>query len=76
VLIVFPSDPATLDAGAFLKEQAIAYDIIEIPDSLGYRTGATLGLYVPYHPDPQGLMLALSSAGIVIMRVFKGWQPS
>ena len=76
MLIVFPSDPATQNASTFLSSQGVAHKIIEIPDSLGYRTGALTGLYFENGlTDSETLMLSLSAAGHVIMRVFKTWIP-
>lgn len=71
--MVLPSDPTTLKASEYLHGQGVVHEVIEIPDSLGYRTGATLALYLEGDYQPE-LMVQLSAEGFVIMRVFQEFR--
>ncbi len=73
MLIVMPSDPTTYKASEYLNSIPTPHQILEIPDELGYKTGATVGLYLDgEHADD--IMKDLSAHGFVIMRVFKSFK--
>lgn len=72
MLIVLPSDPATTAASVTLTALAIGHQLILIPESLGYDTGAKTAIYIdPDIENKSEIMMKLSTKGHVIMRVFK-----
>jgi len=73
MLIVMPSDPATQKASQYLTEQGIQHMVLDIPDQLEYKTGATTGIYLE-GSDKEKIMLDLSAKGFIIMRVFKSFE--
>lgn len=74
MLIVLPSNPATEKAAEYLKQQEVPHQVIALPKSINYQTGATLAIYFEQTEAPQQLMTQLSNAGHVIMRVFKEFK--
>ena len=74
MLIVLPSDPATHKAAEYLANQNIKHQVIPIPAEINYQTGATLAIYFNGVTEPQKMMTQLSSAGHIIMRVFKTYK--
>jgi hypothetical protein len=73
MLIVLPSTPTTENASAWLREHGIAHQVIPIPESLGYKTGSDVGLYVE-GADQTDVPMALTKARFVVMRVFKDFR--
>lgn len=73
MLIVLPSAPTTEKAAQWLHEQGIEHEIIGIPESLGYRTGSDIALYIR-GDDCQGVPMMLTRARFVVMRVFKDFK--
>jgi hypothetical protein len=73
VLIVLPSTPTTENASQWLTEQGIAHQVIPIPESLGYKTGSDIAIYVDSaeHTD---VPMALTKARFIVMRVFKDFK--
>jgi hypothetical protein len=74
MLIILPSTPTTENAGRWLEEQGVPHRLIPIPESLGYRTGADIAIYVPGN-DASDVPAALTRARFVVMRVFKDFEP-
>ena len=76
MLIVLPSDSTTIKASAWLKGRGVNHRMIRIPDSLGYRTTATIALYLPdaTHTDAKTMMMDFSAEGFVIMRIFQDFH--
>lgn len=72
MFIILPSDPTTLNASEYLTQQGIEHSVLAIPDELGYKTGASQGIYLPQ--EGAKVMIDLCSAGFVIMRVFKEFE--
>ena len=79
MLIVLPSPGDTRKASAWLTEQAIAHEIIAIPDSLNYRTGSDIALVLTAtnKDDNMDVPMKLSRERFVVMRVFRDfdWPP-
>lgn len=74
MLIVLPSTPTTENASQWLQEHNIAHQVITIPESLGYKTGSTIGIYIE-GTDQTQVPMALTRARFVVMRVFKDFRP-
>ena len=73
MLIVLPSTPTTENASLWLKERGIAHEVIEIPESLNYKTGSDIALYIEGN-DHQGVPMDLTKASFIVMRVFKDFK--
>ena len=73
MLIVLPSTPTTENASQWLNERGIAHRVIPIPESLGYKTGSDIGIYIE-SSDQQGAPMELTKARFVVMRVFKDFK--
>ncbi|WP_373531933.1 hypothetical protein [Vampirovibrio sp.] len=73
MLIVLPSTPTTENASQWLNERNIPHQLITIPESLGYKTGSDLAIYIE-GSDQQGVPMELTKARFVVMRVFKDFQ--
>ncbi len=73
MFIVMPSDPTTVKAADFLETEGIKHTVMPIPEELGYKTTATIGIYLEGSKHDQ-TMLKLSAKGFVIMRVFKQFE--
>ena len=69
MLLVLPSTPMTENASAWLTEKCIAHEVIPIPESLGYKTGSDIGIFI----EKPGVDVAmeLTKARFIVMRVFK-----
>lgn len=73
MLIVLPSTPTTENASQWLNERSIPHQLITIPESLGYKTGSDLAIYIE-GSDQQGVPMELTKARFVVMRVFKDFK--
>jgi hypothetical protein len=73
MLIVLPSTPTTEKASEYLKEQGVPHQVIEIPDSLGYKTGSDIGIYIE-SADHTGVPMELTKKRFIVMRVFKDFK--
>jgi hypothetical protein len=73
MFIVMPSDPATHKASEYLESRNIKHMVLDIPESLGYKTGANIGIYLEGENTDQ-IMLDMSAQGLIIMRVFKSFE--
>lgn len=73
MLIVLPSSPATEKASEWLRERGVTHQVIAIPESLGYKTGSDLAIYVE-GADVGGVPTELTKARFVVMRVFKDFK--
>jgi hypothetical protein len=73
MLIVLPSTPTTENASQWLNERNIPHQLISIPESLGYKTGSDLAIYIE-GSDQQGVPMELTKARFVVMRVFKDFK--
>lgn len=73
VLIVLPSTPTTENASQWLSEQEIAHQVIPIPESLGYKTGSDIAIYVE-GKDVTHVPAELTKARFIVMRVFKDFK--
>lgn len=73
MLIVLPSTPTTENASQWLQERGIPHRVIPIPESLGYKTGSDVGLYVE-GADVTAVPAELTKARFVVMRVFKDFK--
>ena len=73
MLIVLPSTPATEKASEYLTERAVPHQVIPIPESLGYKTGSDVGIYIESE-DHADVPMALTRQRFVVMRVFKEFQ--
>lgn len=64
-------------ASRWLAEQGIAHEVIPIPDSLGYKTGSDVGIYVPTSVENKlEIPVLLTKQRFIVMRVFKDFEPS
>ncbi len=72
MLIVLPSTPTTENASTWLQERGIAHRVIPIPESLGYKTGSDIGLYV--EGTDVDVAMELTRARFIVMRVFKDFK--
>ncbi len=73
MLIVLPSTPTTENASQWLNERSIPHQLIPIPESLGYKTGSDLAIYIE-GSNQQGVPMELTKARFVVMRVFKDFK--
>jgi hypothetical protein len=73
MLIVFPSSPMTQKASEWLTERAIAHQVIPLPESIHYKTGANHALFIEGE-NIGDIPMALSRAHFVVMRVFKNYR--
>lgn len=73
MLIVLPSTPTTENASQWLHERHVPHQVIPIPESLGYKTGSDLAIYIEGN-DHQGVPMELTKARFVVMRVFKDFK--
>ncbi len=73
MLIVLPSTPTTENASHWLEERGIAHQVIPIPESLGYKTGSDIGIYIE-GTDQTGVPMELTKARFIVMRVFKEFK--
>jgi hypothetical protein len=73
MFIVMPSDPTTIKASEYLETKGVRHMILDIPEELGYKTSANIGIYLEGTENEQ-VMLDLSAQGFVIMRVFKSFE--
>jgi hypothetical protein len=73
MLIVLPSTPTTENASKWLTERGIPHEVINIPDSLNYKTGSDIALYIEGN-DQQGVPMDLTRAHFIVMRVFKDFK--
>lgn len=73
MLIVLPSTPTTENASQWLNERGIPHQVIAIPESLGYKTGSDIGIYIESN-DQQGVPMELTKARFIVMRVFKDFK--
>ncbi|MEB3288048.1 MAG: hypothetical protein VKJ04_11160 [Vampirovibrionales bacterium] len=73
MLIVLPSTPTTQKASEYLHEKQVPHDLIPIPDSLGYKTGSEIGIYIESE-DHTGVPMELTRERFVVMRVFKDFK--
>lgn len=74
MLIVLPSDPATHNAATYLVQHEVPHRVLPIPSDLGYKTAANLAIWLTPPVGPT-VLTDLSAAGLVIMRVFRAYQP-
>ena len=73
MLIILPSTPTTEKASQWLSERGISHRLISIPESLGYKTGSDMAIYVEGN-DASDVPADLTRARFVVMRVFKNFQ--
>jgi hypothetical protein len=73
MFIVMPSDPTTVKASEYLESEGVKHMVMDIPEELGYKTGANIGIYLE-GADAEKVMRDLSTKGFVIMRVFKAFE--
>ncbi|WMU93372.1 hypothetical protein EMOOHJMP_00179 [Microcystis phage MaAM05] len=73
MLIVLPSTPTTENASQWLNERNVPHQVIPIPESLGYKTGSDVAIYIEGN-DQQGVPMELTKARFVVMRVFKDFK--
>ena len=73
MFIVMPSDPTTVKASEYLETLNVKHMVLDIPEELGYKTGANIGIYLE-GTDTEEIMLKLSAKGFVIMRIFKQFE--
>ena len=73
MLIVLTSTPTTEKASEYLQSQGIPHRVIPIPESLGYKTGADIGIYID-SADHTGVPMELTRQRFVVMRVFKDFR--
>ncbi len=73
MLIVLPSTPTTENASQWLTERDIPHQVISIPESLGYKTGSDVAIYVQ-GKDVTAVPTELTKARFVVMRVFKDFK--
>lgn len=73
MLIVLPSTPTTENASQWLNDRNVPHQVIPIPESLGYKTGSDVAIYIEGN-DQQGVPMELTKARFVVMRVFKDFK--
>lgn len=72
MLIVLPSTPTTENASDWLKERGITHQLIPIPESLGYKTGSDIAIYL--EESDMDVAMELTKARFIVMRVFKDFR--
>jgi len=70
ILIVLPSDSGVAKATAYLTEHGLPHRVMKLPERLGYKTGASLGIYAE-----EDYSMILTRQRLVVMRVFRGFEP-
>ena len=75
MLVVLPSDPATDQASMLLTQLGIAHEVIVIPMSLNYKTGAERAIYSQDARKGE-IATILTKHRLVVMRVFKAYVHS
>jgi hypothetical protein len=70
MLIILTGDNMTERASQWMAERAIDHTIIELPDTLGYKTHASHGIVVE-STDNMDLPMRLSKERFIVMRVFR-----
>jgi hypothetical protein len=73
MLIVLPSTPTTENASQWLTERGVPHRLIPIPESLGYKTGSDIAIFVE-GTDVTGVPAELTKARFIVMRVFKAFK--
>ncbi len=73
MLIILPSTPTTEKASDFLNSQGIAHNLIPVPESLNYKTGSDIAIYVTSE-DHTDIPMRLTRERFVVMRVFKDFK--
>ena len=77
-LIILPSTPATENASTYLTQQEVAHQVIMVPESLGYKTGSDLAIYLSteVYASHGDIAMLLTRQRFVVMRVFKDFSLS
>lgn len=70
MLIVLPSDAMTRSASDWLAEQNVTHELIALPESIDYKTGANTALYITGNNN-MDVPMRLSKQRFVVMRVFR-----
>lgn len=73
MLLFLPSTPMTENASAYLTEHNIPHQVIPVPESLGYKTGSDIAIYVESE-DHTDVPMQLTRQRFVVMRVFKDFK--
>ncbi len=73
MLIVLPTTPMTQNASQYLAGENISHQVIDIPESLGYKTGSDIAIYLD-SDDVMDVPMKLSRAHFIVMRVFKEFR--
>ncbi len=73
MLIVLPSTPTTEKASEYLTQKGVPHQVIPIPDSLNYKTGSEIGIYIDSE-DHTGVPMELTRQRFIVMRVFKDFK--
>ena len=72
-MIFLPSTPTTERASEYLKEKQVPHTVIPVPESLGYKTGSDIAIYIESE-DHTGVPMDLTRQRFVVMRVFKDFK--
>ena len=73
MLIVLPSDGMTTKASAWLTDEGVAHQVIPLPASIDYKTGANTALYLN-SDNNMDVPMRLSRQRFVVMRVFREFE--
>ena len=73
MLIILPSTPTTQKASDYLSTKQVPHQVIPVPESLGYKTGSDVAIYIE-SDDHTGIPMALTKERFVVMRVFKDFK--
>lgn len=73
MLIILPSTPTTEKASEYLASKTVPHRLIPVPESLGYKTGSDLAIYIE-SDDHTGIPMELTKERFVVMRVFKDFK--
>ena len=73
MLIVLPSTPTTEKASAYLAGKNIPHRVIPVPESLDYKTGSDIAIYIEGN-DHADVPMQLTRERFIVMRVFKDFE--
>lgn len=73
MLIVLPSTPTTENASTYLKEKGVPHEVIPVPESLNYKTGSDIAIYITGN-DHADVPMELTRQRFIVMRVFKDFE--
>ena len=73
MLIILPSTPTTEKASEYLTAQHVPHEVIPVPESLNYKTGSDIAIYIAGN-DHADVPMQLTRERFIVMRVFKDFE--